>query len=196
MRDAHRDARRWRLAGAAGGPLLRRSAPARDQADRPLDAHSNFRASKPTTRPCTPRSFSRCCRCPARTLTLHPQVNLDESGVEAGLPVAPSPTRTTRSRPPTSTRSHSPPTFCSSILTSTCSRCCTAHAVVCCRRAAMSRPAVSCSSSGTLPRSGRPLRSRRVPSRRSRRPVVLDFVRVVSCKTKCACVWGGREPRA
>ena len=70
---------RWRLAGAAGGPLLRRSAPARDLADRPPDAHSNFRASKPTTRPCTPHSFSRYCRCPARTLTLHPQVNLDES---------------------------------------------------------------------------------------------------------------------
>ena len=54
---------RWRLAGAAGGPLLRRSAPARDLADRPPDAHSNFRASKPTTRPCTPWHFSRLNTC-------------------------------------------------------------------------------------------------------------------------------------
>ena len=196
MRDAHRLVAGASLARPAvqvhSSGVPRRLAFSRPPTRR---AHQ-FSSAKPTTRPCTPRSFFRCCRCPARTLTLHPQVNLDESGVEAGLPVAPSPTRTTRSRPPTSTRSHSPPTFCSSILTSTCSRCCTAHAVVCCRRAAMSRPAVSCSSSGTLPRSGRPLRSRRVPSRRSRRPVVLDFVRVVSCKTKCACVWGGREPRA
>ena len=38
---------RWRLAGAAGGPLLRRSAPARDLADRPPDAHSNFALRNP-----------------------------------------------------------------------------------------------------------------------------------------------------
>ena len=122
-----------------------------------------FSSAKPTTRPCTPRSFFRCCRCPARTLTLHPQVNLDESGVEAGLPVAPSPTRTTRSRPPTSTRSHSPPTFCSSILTSTCSRCCSA--------AATRRPA---SRRATWPSSTRasnaPSVSGHLPSARRREP--------------------------
>ena len=90
-RRASRDARRWRLAGAAGGPLVRRSAPARDLADRPLDAHSDFRASKPTTRPCTPLSFSRCCKCPCAHSDTAPtgqprRVGAD--GAEAGLPVA------------------------------------------------------------------------------------------------------------